>query len=92
VTAVDYCPETMAIFDELWDARLDRVDAQLERITKSSYWLGRQLGRHEVTRADVDRRLAALCARRPIDDDAWCPWHLARPAAIEGLRQGTGAS
>jgi hypothetical protein len=80
--------EAMAIFDELWEARLVRVDAQLGRIDGTAYWLGRQLARHEITRADVNRRLDALTAHRAYDDDAWCPWHLAQPAAEDALRRG----
>jgi hypothetical protein len=89
---MSYDPETAAIFDELWDARLIRADAQLERVDNTAYWLGRQLSRHEITRDDVNRRLDALCAHRPWDDDAWCPWHLAQPAATDALRRGMEAT
>lgn len=89
---VDYCPETTALFDELMDARVALVDAQLVRIDNAAYWLGRKLARHEITKADVDRRLEALCAHRPTDDDAWCPWHLAKPTAVEALRRGMEAT
>jgi hypothetical protein len=85
-------PETTAIFDELWEARLERVDAQLERIDSTAYWLGRKLARHEITRADVNLRLEALCTQRdPEAKDfmlALVPWDIARDAASAGLRRG----
>jgi hypothetical protein len=82
--------ETMAIFDELWDARLARVDAQLERIAGTAYWLGKQLAAHDITRDDVNRRLTALTEQRQYDDDAWVPWHLAEDTAADALRRGMG--
>lgn len=85
---MSYCPETTAIFDELWEARLARVHVQLERINGTAYWLGRQMAAHEITRADVNRRLAALTAQRSIDDDAWVPYYLAEEAAADGFRRG----
>ena len=81
---------TEAIFDDLWAARLARVDTQLERIANTTYWLGRKLARHEITRDDVNRRIDALCVQLPVDDPAWVPWHMARDAALAGLRRGMG--
>jgi hypothetical protein len=86
VTSPD--PETQDLFDELWAARLARVDTQLERIANTAYWLGRRLARHEITRDDVNRRLDALCTEHPIDHPAWVPWHMARDHALAGLRRG----
>jgi hypothetical protein len=83
--------EAMAIFDQLWGARMARVRAQRERIDGIASWVGRQLSRHEITRDDVNRRLSALTAHRPIDDDAWCPWHLAEETATDALRRGMEA-
>ena len=79
-----------AIFDDLWAARLARVDTQLERIANTTYWLGRKLARHEITRDDVNRRIDTLCVQLPVDDPAWVPWHMARDAALAGLRRGMG--
>jgi hypothetical protein len=83
--------EAMAILDDLIEARLVRRDAQLQRIDGSAFWLGRQLARHEITRDDVNRRLTALCAHRPVDDDAWCPCDIAEDTATEALCRGMGA-
>jgi hypothetical protein len=83
--------EAMVIFDRLWDARLVRVDVHLQRIDGTAYWLGKQLARHEVTREDVNRRLSALCAHRPYDDDAWVPCDIAEDAAEDALRRGMEA-
>jgi hypothetical protein len=84
----DYDAETAAIFDELWAARLTRVDTQLEKIANTAYWLGRRLAKHEITRDDVNRRLAALCAPRSVDHDDWVPVNWAKDAADEGLHRG----
>jgi hypothetical protein len=83
--------QASALFDGLWDARVARVDTQLERIANTAFWLGRKLARHDITRDDVNRRLAALCAHRPYDDDAWVPCDMAEDAAVVGLRRGMGA-
>jgi hypothetical protein len=79
------------IFDDLWAARLTRIDTQLERIANTAYWLGRKLAKHEITKQDVDRRIDALCTQHPIDDPAWVPWHMARDHALAGLRRGLAA-
>jgi hypothetical protein len=82
--------EATEIFDGLWDARCARVDAALQRIANTAVWLGKQLARHEITKADVNRRLDAMCCQKSIDDEDWVPWDLAHRAAVDGLRQGLG--
>jgi hypothetical protein len=88
-------PETTAIFDDLCDARLIRVDAQLERIDGTAFWLGRQLARHDITRDEVNRRLDVMCSQRdPEIPDfmvALVPWDIARDAALAGLHRGMEA-
>lgn len=87
-------PDTTAIFDELWDARVARVDAQLQRIANTAYWLGRKLAKHEITKDDVDRRIDALCTARdpeyPDFHTALVPWDIARDHAAAALRRGMG--
>jgi hypothetical protein len=83
--------ETTAIFEELWEARMVRVDAQLQRIDSAAFFLGRQLAHHDITRDDVNRRLSALCAHRPIDDDAWVPVDMAETVARDALNRRLGS-
>lgn len=85
-------PETTELFDQLWDARLARVDTELERIANAAYWLGRKLARHEITRGDVNQRIEALCTHKPIDDPKWVPCDMAENAALEGLQRGIGGT
>lgn len=85
---IDYCPETTAIFDALWDRRVALVDAQLDRIGRTAFWLGQQMARHEITRSDVNRRIDAMTRQVPLDDDAWVPPPLAEEVALEALLRG----
>ena len=78
------------IFEDLWAARLTRLDTQLERIANTAHWLGVKLAKHEVTRDDVNRRLAALCHQQPVDDPTWVPQYIAIDHAIVALRKGMG--
>lgn len=84
----DYDPETADLFDKLWDARVERVDAQLLRIRNAAYWLGKQVKNHEVTKTDVDRRLRALCTHSGVDADDWVPWDMAWEVAVAALAEG----
>ena len=55
-------------------------------------WLCRQLASYDITRAEVDRRLRALCA---VEDPVAAPvrvglvpWDIAHHRAVEALRRG----
>lgn len=89
---MSYDPETTELFDKLWDAKVARADAQLERIANTAYWLGRKLAKHEITMEDVDRRIDALCTVRdpeyPDFPTALVPWDIAKATAVDALRRG----
>jgi hypothetical protein len=78
--------------EQLLRARLARRDAHLDRIERTARWLGRQLARHDITKADASRRLDALCAHEDPEAEparvALVPWDPARAAAVAALRQG----
>lgn len=63
--------------EQLLRARLARRDAHLDRIERTARWLGRQLARHDITKADASRRLDALSPTRTPRPSPpgwrWCP-------------------
>lgn len=83
--------EVLELVEMLMVDRDRRRSEHEERIARTAYWLGQQMARYEVTKAQADARLEALSGA--LWDDVDVPLYITRRGqeiAVEGLQKGLG--
>lgn len=92
---IDICDETGELFQSRWTANIQRREAHRERIGKTAYWLGRQVGNWELLLADAEKRLDRLTSQ--LDTDVTTPirlldTHEAKQLAASSFQRGINAA